>query len=890
MKSAVRRVLLLSALMSPNALLALGLGEIHLNSALNQPFDADIDLVSAADEDLSALRASLASGDTFARYGLDKPAFLADFTFRVVRGANGQDVLKVTSPRPVTEPFVTLLVEANWPRGRLLREYTVLLDPPVFAPAPQAAAAPVAAPRVAAPAPAPAAPASSGTPEAFASAAAAPKSTPSAPPPSRPAAAPVAAPSISAGSSYRVRPNDTLWKIASAAHPGKRSDVNRAMVAIYQSNPQAFDGNINVLRSGSLLKIPSASDVSAISASAAAAEVARQYRMWREGVPATEGPDATGGRLRLVTPEQGTTAASTSTSPPAAAATGAGSPELQSKVQQLEAELAEAKRLLEVRNAELATLQGQAAPAPGVAPAPEAAPAAGAPAVAPEAAVPPPAAEGAPVAEAPAVPAEAAPAAAAQPEPAKPKKTAKKTPAAEPEPSLLGRLGDYWWALLGLLAAALAWLFYKRSRAETGTSEQDLQEALARTTTDLRARAAVQRSRESDIVVEERRPAEPAQAPKAAPAAAPRAPEPSRKPVAIDDTLSGEGPVSIESGDPLAEADFHMAYGLYDQAADLVQLAIKREPVRRDLKLKLLEIFFVWGNRDRFLELAREMRESHRDAQPGEWDKILIMGKQLAPDDPVFAGATRSTAADLDMELHSSEGPLDMDLGADFGTSTGTDIDLTAAQSLAPGEAGLDFVIDEPVRGADEGSALAPTVETPRLKSKPASEEPTQEVPIEELGIDVGELEELGDLEGSVTLEVSRPKAVIEDTVETPRPSRTAEEEGEDLLSSTGILKEQTGILRALGEGQELDIDLSDATGELPTVEATRLPGSAGGVDFAIGEEAATMSEVGTKLDLARAYIDMGDPEGARSILDEVLKEGSAAQKQEAERLVASLP
>ena len=174
MKSAVRRILLMSALMSPNALFALGLGEIHLNSALNQPFDADIDLVSAADEDLSALRASLASGDTFTRYGLDKPAFLADFTFRVVRGANGQDVLKVTSPKPVTEPFVTLLVEANWPRGRLLREYTVLLDPPVYAPAARAAAEPVAAPRVTAAPSAPPPEPAGGRPEPFAAAPPAP--------------------------------------------------------------------------------------------------------------------------------------------------------------------------------------------------------------------------------------------------------------------------------------------------------------------------------------------------------------------------------------------------------------------------------------------------------------------------------------------------------------------------------------------------------------------------------------------------------------------------------------------------------------------------------------------------------------------------------------------
>jgi len=150
MKSAVRRALLLGALLSPSALYALGLGEIRLNSALNQPFDAEIELISAAEDDLSALRASLASSDTFVRYGLEKPAYLSDFTFRVSR-SGGRDVLRITSARPVTEPFVTLLVEANWPRGRLLREYTVLLDPPVFAPAAPVAEAPVATPRVESP-------------------------------------------------------------------------------------------------------------------------------------------------------------------------------------------------------------------------------------------------------------------------------------------------------------------------------------------------------------------------------------------------------------------------------------------------------------------------------------------------------------------------------------------------------------------------------------------------------------------------------------------------------------------------------------------------------------------------------------------------------------------
>jgi pilus assembly protein FimV len=420
MKTAVRRILLMSALMSPGALYALGLGEIHLNSALNQPFDADIELVSATQEDLGALRAALASGDTFTRYGLDRPAYLSDFSFRVAKGPDGQDVLKVTSPRPVTEPFVTLLVEASWPRGRLLREYTVLLDPPIFAPTPAAAEPPVATPRASS-APAPAA-----RTETFATESAAPAPSSERRTPRTVAAA---SPDIAPGSTYRVQPNDTLWQIASAASPGSRSDVNRAMVAIFQGNPQAFDGNINVLRSGSELKIPASSEIAAISASAASAEVARQYQMWKEGGASstTPGGGESAGRLRLVTPEQGTAAPSTSTGVPPA---GTKAADLQARIGQLESELAEARRLLEVRNAELATLQGQAAgaaPAPGTSEAPAAAPT--------EVPVEPGTAT---------APAAAEPAAPVKSEPAKPTKQEKKkrtSPPAPPEgPTLFERV------------------------------------------------------------------------------------------------------------------------------------------------------------------------------------------------------------------------------------------------------------------------------------------------------------------------------------------------------------------------------------------------------------------------------------------------------------------
>ncbi|MGB7740889.1 MAG: FimV/HubP family polar landmark protein [Steroidobacteraceae bacterium] len=878
MKTAVRRVLLMSALMAPGALYALGLGEIKLNSALNQPFDAEIELVSATQEDLGALRAALASNDTFVRYGLDRPAYLVDFNFRVAKGPDGRDVLRVTSPRPVTEPFVTLLVEANWPRGRLLREYTVLLDPPVYAPGPAAGEPVVAAPRV-----------SSGGATSTRSVAPVADATTESDRPSSPAssAAPAAAPSIEPGSTYRVRNHDTLWQIASAANPGARSNVNRAMVAIFQNNPQAFDGNINVLRSGSLLRIPDANQISSVSASEASAEVARQYDAWRSGTTGAAAASEAG-RLRLVTPEQGTTAPSTSTSTEPAAATApattgapaaAASGDLEARVKQLEDELAEAKRLLEVRNAELATLQG-GAPAPGVTPTE---PGETAAAGAPEAAV--------------------------TAEPAKPVQpsTPKPEVVEPPQPSLLERVTDYWWLLLGLLAAGLGAFLIQRLRRQRGSAEESLEEALGSRDTRGSGPRYAPRSRDTDILVEERGggastgrgAAIAASTAAAAPAA--RTPEPSRKVVTVEDTLSGDGLASMESGDPLAEADFHMAYGLYDQAADLVQLAMKREPQRRDLKLKLLEIYFVWGNKDRFLELARELDTTRADSPAGEWDKVLIMGKQIAPGDALFAGSPSSSSSDsLDMELHGSTGMLDLTIPA--GDSGRPDMDLTESQTeIAPiDRSGLDFILDEPARGNDE-SAVLPTIEMPRISSAGDTAGDTQELTVDRLGLDIDTMRELESLDAGEASDAR--KRASSDTVETEMmgSDKSLRDDDTDLLSSTALMHMVDDTAMLPGDAAlEGVVDLSTATGELPVLDATSELSEldvtalsatvAGNVDYDLGGEPATMSEVGTKLDLARAYMDMGDPEGARSILDEVLQEGSSTQRQEAERLIASLP
>ena len=873
MKTAVRRVLLMSALMSPAALYALGLGEIRLNSALNQPFDAEIELVSATQEDLGALRASLASSDIFARYGLDRPAYLADFAFRVTKGTGGSDVLRVTSPRPVTEPFVTLLVEASWPRGRLLREYTVLLDPPVYTPGP-AATATVATPRVA----------SGGATSVRPAPVAA--TEPAAPAQTTRAAVEPRASSLAPGSTYQVRRNDTLWQIASAAFPGSRSNVNRAMVSIYQNNPRAFDGNINVLRSGSTLRIPDAGQVQSISAAEASAEVARQYDAWRS---ASAAPAATAtpeeGRLRLVTPEQGTAAPSTTVAPAAgtpaaaAAAPAAGKTppaataevDLENRIAQLESELNEAKRLLEVRNAELATLQGGTAAAEGATPPVEGAAPADA-AAAPEAAG-----------------TEQPPAAAAQPEEQKPV-----TPVVPEGPTLLERVMEYWWALLALVAAALGFVLFQRMRRERGDAEEHLEEALG--ARDMRAAPAYSpRARDSDIVVEEKRDASPAMAAAAAAAtvaAKSRANEATYKP-APGATAGDGGGAGSEVGDPLAEADFHMAYGLYDQAADLVQLAIKREPQRRDLKLKLLEIFFVWGNRDRFMELARELNASRNSAPAGEWDKILIMGKQIAPEDPMFAGVT-SGADSLDMELHGSATSLDMDLA---GGASVPDIDLGTEPSRAD-SSGIDFILD----ATDADSLVPPTIETPQLKgdTAPTVETPrvtdagadTQELTVDNLGLDLDSLHALEALEAQAGEGGEGSGADTVETATAPSGGKSLLDEDADMLSATSLMKmgDSTAVM-PLDETEPGVVDLSDVTGELPLLEADlNATVKTATRDYDVGGEAATMSEVGTKLDLARAYMDMGDPEGARSILDEVLQEGNAAQKQEAQRLVASLP
>ncbi|MGC1460373.1 MAG: FimV/HubP family polar landmark protein, partial [Steroidobacteraceae bacterium] len=456
--------------------------------------------------------------------------------------------------------------------------------------------------------------------------------------------------------------------------------------------------------------------------------------------------------------------------------------------------------------------------------------------------------------------------------------------------------------------------------------------------------------------------------------------------ISADQTISAETAVNLDQGDPLAEADFHMAYGLYDQAADLVRIAIQRDPTRRDLKLKLLEVFFVWGNKEQFLNSAHELASSRAEAAPGEWEKIVIMGKQLAPEDALFSGGSAVSGAaaagvDLDLEGGQSGGidfdvigspssvqraaeDIDLDIGTAIGerdmtaemaaaqatdknlalhtdatviadTDTGSTQEMTQGRMAAARFGGLNEgvtqespTIEQPLAGANGAATVRQKVD--KVLQQTAHVDQTSELAIDDLGLDLNALDTVdqpalgagADAPTMVAGLDEHSRRLLEtaahrtadfslDPAETPTGSWQFDgtatdapisvEGAEHDVGATASLKALTSDLDfnigvpehpqqpAEGNGRHsIDLDVGTATVPDAAFAQTQRLGTE---DLALPDlEPVTMSEVGTKLDLARAYMDMGDPEGARNILEEVVTEGSVAQKQEAQRLIESLP
>lgn len=835
MSRSLNRVWLLLACFMASEVFALGLGEVRLESALNQPLRADIELISATPEELDNLTVQLASAETFARYNIDRPFYLTTITFRIIRsGRTDGNVVRVSSSEPITEPFLTFLVEAAWSRGRLLREYTVLLDPPTFAPPPSAAQRQVVEPPVRT------TPADSGDIQ----------RSPAQPAPVRPA--PVRAPAPAAtpapaqtadatpvtfddtpGGDYTVVRGDTLWGIASRMRPDNRLTINQTMLAIFEANPDAFSNNINALSAGSSLRIPSADEVFRINRGDALAEVQRQNTAWDGSGPVPE-PTAEPPGLVLVPADEETPSADSNTvydglDADTVADTAPLSIE-DVRIQEIEELIADQQNgLVVISDNELAALRRELAELRGEEPPPELF--AGDEEIAvdgdellvDEDAVFTDDVEAADAEELPAGD-EVGP----QPVSEEPAPTVADRPRPQ-EPSLVERIIGLLtgtWTLIGAALVIVAGLLVWFARRASGGADDDedatgLWEALdaddldnesAQSTERLRAMA---RDDDTSIVVVEQSSLTAGDTSMTSTMEVPAAD--AVPPVddalastdtnkALEDTFSSETAINLDQSDPIAEADFHMAYGLYDQAADLINGALAVESDRQDLMAKLCEIYFVWGNRDAFVDAAQRLQTSLSGSEDPEWDKIVIMGQQIAADHALFSDASAigaTKAVDLSFDGGTEEtGALDMDLAADVDSAVGDVIDLGAETQSTPAASSdasaIDFVFDDD----DETGGTAVTEQMPAADPFAAAfDTETNEMPTVESGLD--------------------------DTAESP----TIESPAVDNTAESPTIEQQLGTLDATTTGEIPSLGDDDAT-ELASLDDSRAADATAEIDL----------------------------------------------------------
>jgi pilus assembly protein FimV len=911
------------ASLAPAIALGLGLGDIRLHSALNQPLDAEIDLLAATDDELNSIKVRLATNDQFDRYGIERVAALASFKFEVVKRPDGRAYVHITSDQSLREPFLTFLVEASWPRGRLLREYTVLLDPPVLAPAPQDAyaAEPVAETVAASPY---AAPVTAGEPAAQptyvqpeptaapvieTAVATAPSTAPVAPTdaPAQPQDGSGAMSGADASNYGPVRRGETLWAISARLKPEQAVTMNQMMIAVFRANPDAFRGNINRLKRGAILRIPDASEITSISVADANAEAIRHNDEWqatRVAVTTTPSASAPVENAPVAVPEpqpapvaaapvtppkkkqpKAEPAAPTPAAPAISAPTvaapsqpslaivapsddlGAPSTDPAARVADLEKQLEEAKTAgtsTKRKRDRIARLEKELGEA--------------------RAALTVPSDTLAQIQDQAATPSTVAPAATPTTTPAAAPATVAAEPAQAPvrhKKGLLDTLLENLFNPIVLMLLALAVLLpigaigFKKMKARQAakraaagelapwgeeSSDEDKTVVGGDEPTQHEPRGANMRGEEPTVMrgpdpgllaptgetvaIPDEQVQKTVMLPRdqldqtimqtmAVEKPAPMVMEPAVEPVGHQtETIVGGTPLKLDENDPMSEADFHMAYGLYDQAADLIKKASQREPARRDLRLKLLEIYFSAGNKGSFVSEAKALRESMGPRPDADWNNVVIFGKQIAPEEGMFNEMAAATAS------------VDFDASA-AGGAPSTSSDLAFDPFAAP----------EP--------AAAPA---PAAAPVPAAVAPVVDVPLEF---------ELGDFEID-----AKPKAAAAP----PAPAAPSRKEHTDSQSDfdkalaelsafvdTNVPKVAGGDAAA-ADGGELDL------GEIQLDE--------GGLEV---EEESAASEIDTKLDLARAYIDMMDPGSAKGILEEVLADGDDKQKAEAQKLLSQL-
>jgi pilus assembly protein FimV len=825
---------------------AAGLGKLTVNSALGQILNAEIDLVSLQPGELDSLSARVAAPEAFRDARVEYSPSLRLLRFSVEKRTNGQPYLKVTSVAPVNEPFVDVLIEVTWPAGRIQREYPILLDPPGYAqgrvalPAATAATSPRAeTPPAEAPAVAPSTSVPSGTAGTGAPSA-------SAEMPSSGAATPSAS-STSAGSDTYgpVQKGETLRKIAEQVKPSTVS-MEQMLVALYRENKSAFSGNnMNRLKTGQILKVPSAEETSQIEAKDANREIRTQVADWKgyrdtlaggvASLPSRpDSSNAASGRVAsaAVTPPpppstQGTDVLKLSRTDAGKGAPGKGGAGSQDRVNALQEEVTAKDKALKESQSRVADLEKQIRDmqrlldlSKSVAAKPADTKVAAAPVPVP--APPPPKAEPPKVAEVKPVD---APKPAAETPPAEPPKVAEAPKTEEPKPAVDSTkaapkkkappppskewyedIDPIYLALGGaaVIGIPLIFLFIRRRkrRAEAGPTSSmtsAFPSDLKPNTNTGKAGGGLVDTGNSSFLT--------------------------------DFDKTGPGTIDTDEVDPVAEAEVYIAYGRDAQAEEILKEAMARDKNRHEIALKLLEIYHARKSATAFETVAKELRSAVGDSHP-LWQKAAAMGAQIDPSNPLYGAAGAGTATFTAMSPASVAAPAKPNL--DFDLDGGANVSATEAHGSAPAP-DFDLDLDGDKKTSSEAAADLPAESSsidfdlaPSAPAAPATEVPAAGGREEKPAFDF-------DLSG---LDFPSSKAA-----DAPAPAPAA--------SSGGSL------------------DLADLSLDAPAES---------------GGEA-----VGTKLELAKAYLEIGDKDGAREILKEVAKEGSSAQREEASKLIASL-
>jgi pilus assembly protein FimV len=824
---------------------ALGLGRLTVQSALGETLRAEIDVTSLTPEESANLTARVAPPDAYRAAGVEYNAVLTGTRVTLERRPDGRPYLRVISERAVQEPFVDVILELSWTSGRLVREYTLLLDPPTRR---AATPAPATAPIVSSPAPAAAAPASEPRPAVTAR-------------PSAPAPAPAAAPAPTAEAAqvdeYQVRRGDTLYGVAARVQrPGVSLD--QMLVALYQANPQAFIGeNMNRLRAGAVLSVPGAEQAQSVSPGEARQLIQAQsadFNAFRQRLAsaaqqtaADEPTRQASGRVEAAVEDRrqaGDTAPDRLTLSKGAVAAVPGA-SAEDRIAQERQRQEAASRVAELsRNVEelkrIAPEGAPPAPAPAPAAAPSPAPAVTVPVAPVPAPTPAPASEPAVVAQAPAEAPQAAsePASAAMDEPA----SAAEAPASEPavaeappapapapapqpvpmpvpsEPSLIDDLlaNPLVLPLAGGLVALLVGLgvYRLRSRTKKDSGETSFLESRLQPDSFFGASGG-QRVDTKDA---------------------------SGAPSSLSYSLSQLD--AIGDVDPVAEADVYLAYGRDLQAEEILKEAMRANPERLAIRTKLLEVYAKRRDSKGFELLATQLY-GLTAGQGEDWARAQELGRQIDPDNKLYQpGGAPAESAKLPEGGYEPLGASTMPQSVMPTPSKFSDV--------PPAKGDVDLDLDLPL--GNEAPARAFDTEA----TKPLATAP-----------------------------VAAP------AFSTPAPSVADEPDAGMSFELPELPAVDTPAVQARSEGpssRSMDFDLGDISLDLGSTAPGRGAPSdeLAGLDLGEGgDESGDPME--RKLELAEEFRQIGDREGARELLQEVVSKSSGALRAKAQSMLAEL-